>query len=289
MLRQLAYGGGVEILRARADSSGMVYAMNLGLALTDDSGPRLAMSHMRYPERRLETDSASRWFTAAGFTPSYVGHAGVGASFEAGDAFPFAGSLIVGCGLRTDELALKHLAADFDIAVVGLRINHPGLYHLDVAFCPLDERRALVCPAALDEASAAALLELVPEPLILTEAEGLTFCANSVVVGSSVVMPACPDRVRAKLEAWGFEVAVVDVSEFLKGGGAVRCMTNPLDIVIGRDLDLVEGGEVVFAAGCDGHGGPVAAAGEAEPAKRSSAAQVRKAAESALVRPIRAV
>jgi N-dimethylarginine dimethylaminohydrolase len=81
------------------------------------------------------------------------------------------------------------------------------------------------------------VLDLVPEPLVLTEEEALTtFCANSVVVGSTVVMPACPDRVRAQLEQWGFEVVVVDVSEFHLGGGSIRCLTNPVDVTLGRDL-----------------------------------------------------
>jgi hypothetical protein len=60
-------------------------------------------------------------------------------------------------------------------------------------------------------------------------------------------MPACPDRVRAQLEAWGFEVVVVEVGEFLKGGGAIRCLTNPLDVQLGRDLELVAGGRVTLA------------------------------------------
>ncbi len=94
----------------------------------------------------------------------------------------------------------------------------------------------MVCPDAFDAASARALLSLVPEPLVLTEAEAMTFCANSVVVGRTVIMPACPRRVRAQLEAWDFEVVVVGVSEFLKGGGAIRCLTNPLDVTLGRDL-----------------------------------------------------
>jgi N-dimethylarginine dimethylaminohydrolase len=90
------------------------------------------------------------------------------------------------------------------------------------------------------------VLDLVPEPLVLTEEEALSsFCANSVVVGHTVVMPACPDRVRARLADWGFEVVVVDVGEFHKGGGSVRCLTNPLDVVVGRDLPAVPGGEVV--------------------------------------------
>ena len=153
----------------------------------------------------------------------------------------------MGHGPRTEEQALKHLAADYDIRVTGLRLTHPAMYHLDLAFCPLDDRRALVCPGAFDEASRGALLALIPEPILITEEEALTtFCANSIVIGRTVVTPGCPDGVRAELEAAGFAVVVVDVSEFHKGGGSVRGLTNPLDITIGRDLDVVPGGDVVL-------------------------------------------
>ncbi len=246
-------GATVEVLPQRPDAPDMVYAMNLGLVVgregrvdRADTGRHAVLSHMRYPERRMETGSAQAWFAEHGHSTSYVGRDGVGAHFEAGDAFAFGEELVVGYGPRTEELGLKHLAADLDVIVRGVRITHPGMYHLDLAFCPLDETRAMVCPDALDADSAAALLDLVPEPLVLTEEEALTFCANSVVVGRTVVMPAAPARVRDQLEAWGFEVVVVDVSEFHKGGGSIRCLTNPLDVVRGRDLLAVERGEVIL-------------------------------------------
>jgi N-dimethylarginine dimethylaminohydrolase len=241
-------GASVDVLSQRSDAPDMVYAMNLGLVLSDGLGPRVAMSHMRFPQRQMETLSASRWFESVGMRPSYTGMAGVGAHFEAGDAFPFGGELVVGYGPRTEELALKHLAHDFDVSVCGVRITHPGMYHLDLAFCPLDQRRALVCPGAFDTASARALLDRIPEPIVLSEAEALsTFCANSIVIGETVVMPTCPDRLRGTLEAAGLGVVVVDVSEFHKGGGSIRCLTNPLDIELGRDLDLLPGGAVELA------------------------------------------
>jgi N-dimethylarginine dimethylaminohydrolase len=243
-------GADVDVLDQRVDAPDMVYAMNLGLVVNRSPENRHAvLSHMRFPQRRMETATAQAWFAEHGFTTSYVGRDGVGAHLEAGDAFAFGDALVVGYGPRTEELALKHLATELDVRVRGLRITHPGMYHLDLAFCPLDERRAIVCPAALDDASAEALLELVPEPLLLTEEEALTtFCANSVVVGRTVVMPAVPDRVRARLEAWGFEVVLVDVSEFHLGGGSIRCLTNPVDLVSGRDLPTVLGGEVLLPA-----------------------------------------
>ncbi|MGH3498683.1 MAG: dimethylarginine dimethylaminohydrolase family protein [Nocardioidaceae bacterium] len=237
-------GARVDVLHQRPDAPDMVYAMNLGLALSRPGDPRVALSHMRYAERRMETATAASWFDQLGFATSFVGGDGVGGHFEAGDAFPFRDSLVVGYGPRTDELGLKGIAVELGVRVRGLRITHPGMYHLDLAFCPLDQRRAMVCPSAFDPPTVRALEHLVPEALVLTEDEAMTFCANSVVIGRTIVMPACPDRVRAQLSAWGFGIVLVDVSEFHKGGGSIRCLTNPLDIEVGRDLPSVPGGDV---------------------------------------------
>ncbi|MDQ3629099.1 MAG: arginine deiminase family protein [Actinomycetota bacterium] len=238
-------GARVDVLPQRLDSPDMVYAMNLGFALRDGQDQRLVMSHMRFAQRRHEGLSAAPWFDRHGYRTSWVGADGFGAFFEAGDAFPFGDALVVGYGKRTDELGLKAVATELGVRVRGLRIVHPAMYHLDLAFCPLSTTQALVCTDALDKESAAAVLDLVPDPLVLSEQEALTFCANSVVVGRTVVMPACPPRVRTQLEAWGFDIVIVDVSEFHKGGGSIRCLTNPTDITLRRDLPSVLGGEVV--------------------------------------------
>ncbi len=241
-------GGTVEVVPQRPDAPDMVYAMNLGLGIVRPAGAHVVMSHMRYAERRMEAESAQPWFERSGRTTSYVGRDGVGAHLEAGDVFAWGGGLVAGYGPRTEELALKHLATDLGVRVHGVRIVHPAMYHLDLAFCPLDDHHAMVAPGAFDDASAAALTGLVPEPLVLTDDEALTtFCANSIVVGRTVVMPAgAPDRVKAQLVAWDFDVVEVDVSEFHKGGGSVRCLTNPVDITLGRDVPLVSGGQVVL-------------------------------------------
>ncbi len=242
-------GGTVEVVPQRPDAPDMVYAMNLGLGLVRPDGrPHVVMSHMRYAERRMETQSAQPWFERSGRSTSYVGRDGVGAHLEAGDVFAWGDALVAGYGPRTEELALKHLAVDLGVRVRGFRITHPAMYHLDLAFCPLDDRHAMVAPGAFDRASAVALLELVPEPLVLTDDEALSsFCANSIVIGRTVVMPAgVPERVTAQLADWDFDVVEVDVSEFHKGGGSIRCLTNPVDVTLARDLPVTAGGEVVL-------------------------------------------
>jgi N-dimethylarginine dimethylaminohydrolase len=242
-------GARVEVLPGRAGASDMVYAMNLGLVdagTTAGGRPRVVLSHMRHPQRRMETRDAAAWFSAAGYEVLTLGADGVGPHLEAGDAFPYADALVVAVGPRTGEEALRPLAAALDVRVRGLRLVHPALYHLDLAFCPLDASSALVAPAAFDAASSAALLDLVPDPVLLDVEEAFRFVANSVVVDRTVVMPACPERVRRELKRRGFEVLIVALDELHKGGGSARCLTNPLDWHL--DAARLPGGAVVLPA-----------------------------------------
>ena len=218
-------GAEVERIDQLPDAPDMVYAMNYGLV----DGDHVAISAFRHPQRRAEARSAEAWFSGRGFRTSMVA-AGNDLAFEAGDAFLFGDSLVVAHGPRTDVASHARLADVLGVRVASVGLVHPALYHLDLSFCPLDETRAIVAPLAWDAAGLATVQALVREPLIIDEGEAFTFCANSVVVGDVVVMPAgVPTRVARRLEAWGFQVVTVDVSELHKGGGSIRCMTLPLD------------------------------------------------------------
>ena len=242
-LRQaiVAAGGQVEVLEQRPDSPDMVYAMNLALA----AGPhRAVLSHMRFALRRKESVTAARWLRTHGFDLTRTGRDGVGPHFESGDAFGFGDALVVGYGPRTEADALKYIATEWGIRVRGLRIVDQGMYHLDLAFCPIDSDHALVYPPAFDQAGQAALATIVPEPIVLTDDEAFAFSANSIVVNQTVIMPACSDRLRHLLTGLGLRVVVLDLSEFHKGGGSIRCLTNPLDFDL--SAAVLPGGEVVL-------------------------------------------
>lgn len=221
-------GAEVERIAQLPGTPDMVYAMNYGLV----DGDHVAITSFRFDERKPEAEAAEWWFGEAGLRTTRVADAGVG-SFEAGDAFLFGGSLVVTNGPRTDLATHAVLSRALGVRVASVGVIHPALYHLDLSFCPLDETRAIVAPSAFDAAGRATVAELVPQPLVIDEDEAFTFCANSVVVGEVVVMPAgVPLRVARQLEAWGFAIETVDVSELHKGGGSVRCMTLPLDTVL---------------------------------------------------------
>ena len=236
-------GGTVEVLEQRPDSPDMVYAMNVGLATADG---RAMLSHMRFEPRRKESLSAAEWFTTNGFALSRTGSEGVGPHFESGDAFVFGDALVVGYGHRSEALALKHLATEWNIRVRGLRIAHEGMYHLDLPFCPVDSTHAMVYPPAFDAASRVQLEQIVPDPIVLTDEEAFAFSGNSLVVDETIIMPACSPRLRELLTGLGLRVVVLDLSEFHKGGGSARCLTNPLDFDLAAAS--VAGGEVVLPA-----------------------------------------
>ncbi len=187
-------------------------------------------SHFRHVQRQRETDVFATWFEQAGWEvrrlPTAIAHEG------AGDALPFAGVLLSGYRPRSDVAAAADLSRLLDVPVRTIELVDERLYHLDLTFCPLDERHAMCAPLGWDRYGVAVVEALVPEPLWLHDDEALAFCANSVVVGRIIVMPACPPRVGRILEQWGFDVVVCPVDEFLKAGGGCRCLTLALDVAL---------------------------------------------------------
>ncbi|WP_370328182.1 dimethylarginine dimethylaminohydrolase family protein [Euzebya sp.] len=221
-------GAEVEVVEAVPDLPDMVFTANAGLV----DGATFIAGRMRWPERAGETDRFAAWAAAHDLA---VAHLPDGAVLEGlGDCLPLGEVLVAGHGQRSTTSAHAFVSGWTGREVVGVELADPRWYHVDLTLCPLDRRRAIVFPDAYDAAGARAVMAQIPEPLVLDADQAATFAANSAVVGRTVVMPACPPPVGRALEAWGFDVVVVDVGEFTKAGGAVRCLTLPLDTRLTR-------------------------------------------------------
>jgi N-dimethylarginine dimethylaminohydrolase len=221
-------GAAVEVMEPRQGVPDLVFTANAGVV----NGTQFVPSRFRHVERQAETPWNIEWFSSHGWRvdelPAGVAHEG------AGDALPFAGVLVSGYRFRSDAAAHAYLSTLTGVAVRSVELADERLYHLDITFCPLDDRRAIVAPLGWDTYGRRVMEQLVPEPLVLDDEEALQFVANSVVVGSTVIMPVCPPRVGRALERWGFDVVVTPMGEFLKAGGGCRCLTLALDVTLNQ-------------------------------------------------------
>lgn len=232
-----AAGAEIEVIEPQPHVPDLVFTANAGLV----NGRVFVPSHFRHPERQPETPVFAAWFGAHGFDvralPAGLTHEGAGDAL----AFPTGrdadgnqlSTLLSGYRPRSDAAAGAVLSRLLDAPVRSIELIDERLYHIDLTFCPLDERHALCAPLGWDGYGCTVVASLVAEPLWLEADEALAFCANSVVVGTNVVMPSVPARVGRQLEAWGFSVVESPVGEFFKAGGGCRCLTLALDVVLG--------------------------------------------------------
>jgi N-dimethylarginine dimethylaminohydrolase len=219
-------GAEVEVIDAEPGLPDLVFTANAGTL----NGEQFVPARFRHPQRQPEVPHYVDWFESHGWSvaplPDGPSHEG------AGDALPFGRVFLSGYRFRSDAVAHMHLSRLLGAPVRSVELVDERFYHLDLTFCPLDDRRAMVVPDAWDSYGCKVVKALVPQPLALDLDEASTFAANSIIVNRTVLMPHCPVRVGRQLEAWGFEVAEVDVGEFLKAGGATRCLTLALDVAL---------------------------------------------------------
>ncbi len=213
----------VELVPPEKGLPDMVFAANAGLVL----GDRVVLSRFLHPERQGEEPYFKAWFEANGFTVYTLPKS---LPFEgAGDAlFDRAGGwLWAGYGFRSELDSHPYLADWLDVEVLSLRLVDQRFYHLDTCFCPLIDGYLMYYPPAFD-AYSNRLIELrVPteKRIVIDEVDAINFACNTVNVDRTVVVNKASDALKEALSERGFTVEETPLTEFLKAGGAAKCLT----------------------------------------------------------------
>ena len=226
-----------EVLRAHADIAlqppvaglpDMPFTANAGLVF----GNTFVPSRFRHAERSGEEVHDKAWFQRHGFEihelPADIAFEGAGdALFDRG----VARQLWVAHGHRSNARAVALLGSLLDVEALSLKLVDPRFYHLDTCLCPLGGGYLMYFPAAFDAVSVALIERHVPESLriVVDEADALQFACNAVNVGKAVVLNRAGPALRHRLESAGFAVIEVALDEFMKAGGAAKCLTLRLD------------------------------------------------------------
>jgi N-dimethylarginine dimethylaminohydrolase len=215
-------GMDVELIPQLSGAPDMVFTANAGLI----RGDRMLLSRFKHRERQVEVAPFRKWFEERGYRciepPEDVFFEGEGDALFAGD------TAVAGYLKRSDIASHRWLSEQLEIPVLSLELVSGRWYHLDTAFFALTPELVAYYPGAFDE-YAASVLEKNFETIRVAEEEAMKFACNAVVVGKDVVMPAGCPQLRAELEGRGYRANLVELSEFLKSGGAAKCLVLFLD------------------------------------------------------------
>ncbi|MDX2028372.1 MAG: arginine deiminase-related protein [Alphaproteobacteria bacterium] len=203
-----------------------VFTANAGMVI----GNQVVVSRFRARERQGEEPIFHDWFKQSGFTilswPENVFFEG------AGDALLDRGQKLIwaGYGFRSDAAAPALVEKFFGRRTIGLHLVDPRFYHLDTCLCPLEGGYVMYFPAAFDEAGQKAIAAVVPpeKQLIVDEPDALKFACNAVDVNRHVFINDASESLQNKLRKVGFTPVLTPLSEFMKSGGAAKCLTLKL-------------------------------------------------------------
>ncbi|NET42715.1 TIGR00300 family protein [Okeania sp. SIO2B3] len=201
----------------------MVFTANAGLIL----GNTVVLSRFYHKERQGEEPHFKEWFLNQGFI---VHELPKDLPFEgAGDALLDREGryLWAGYGFRSELDSHPLLAKWLDIEVLSLRLIDERFYHLDTCFCPLTGGYLLYYPPAFDSYSNRLIEMRVPpeKRITVAEADAVNFACNAVNINQTIIMNKVSESLKSLLTEVGFNVIETPLSEFLKAGGAAKCLT----------------------------------------------------------------
>lgn len=218
---------GVEVFEMSGEKNlpDIVFTANAGVYIKEkylrpDGQPmgQVYLSNFRHPERQREREHYAKFLIKLGYDcvkfPDDIYFEG------AGDCLTFDGDMYCGYGFRSDVSTYDFFSERKHI----LKLVNPYFYHLDTCFCPLPKGMALIYPPAFEDVSSIRL-----KLLVVPENEAKHFACNAVCIDNNVIIPSnCPETTKL-LEDAGFKVYSTDMSEFIKAGGACKCLTLRLD------------------------------------------------------------
>jgi N-dimethylarginine dimethylaminohydrolase len=201
----------------------MVFTANAGLIF----GNKAVLSNFRFAERQGEADHFRRWFHDHGHEVVVLPETMI---FEGeGDALFSRDALVCGYRFRSDIQAHQKLGAIIGRLVLSVELVDPRFYHVDTCFCPLPDGGAMWFPGAFDPYGQRVIRSHCDPLIEVPEDEARHFACNAVVIGRNVVLPAgCPATI-GRLQERGYTCHDLPMSEFIKAGGACKCLTLFLD------------------------------------------------------------
>ncbi|MFJ6655649.1 dimethylargininase [Streptomyces sp. NPDC091377] len=220
------HGHTVDLVEPVAGLPDMVFAANSAVVIEG----RVFGALFHAPERRPESVPYDTWFKQAGYAVQRPEAVCEGE----GDLVPTGRYVLAGTGFRTTPEAHREAQEFFGVPVIGLRLVDPYFYHLDTALFVLDdgsgerEENIAYYPDAFSPGSREVLARLYPDAVLATRQDAMVFGLNSVSDGRHVFIAPGATALAEQVAARGYVPVPVDLSEFQKAGGGIKCCTQEI-------------------------------------------------------------
>ena len=207
-----------HLITAQPRLPDMVFTANAGLTV----GRQFIPSNFRHQERAGEAPHFAKWMEAHGYEVTWLPE---NLYFEGeGDALFGGDVLFCGYKFRSDIQSHRAIADRLGGLVISVELVDPRFYHLDTCFCPLPDGGAVWFPPAFDDYGQRAIRDHVQDLIDVEPEEAVHFCCNAVVLDRDIVLPEGAPKLVAKLQDRGYRCHQLAMSEFIKAGGACKCL-----------------------------------------------------------------
>lgn len=216
-------GGWVTYVTPEKNLPDMPFTANAGLV----QDRKVVLSNFKHPERQGEQEHFALFFNGEGYKdvlrlPEDIHFEGAGDALFCGDY------LFGGHGPRSSYYAYDYMEDFLDVdQIIRLELVDQRFYHLDTCFCPIADDLAIYFPGAFSTIGEKGLrqrINLIP----VAEDEAAKFACNAVVLGKNIIIPSGCFKLARTLKHRGYQPHFCNMSEFIKSGGACKCLTLQL-------------------------------------------------------------
>lgn len=200
----------------------MVFTAN-GAIVIDST---VMLPRFKFAERQPETEHFRLWFEANGYPSTHMPTH----DFEGeGDALVIGDYILAGWGFRSDIESHQELAELYpDKKVLSIHLVDPRFYHIDTCLTVIDDTTIAYFPPAFDEESQQLLQKTFENVIEVSEEDAQVFGLNTFSDGHNIVMSSATSELAEQYRARGYTVHELDLSEFRKSGGGIKCLTLSL-------------------------------------------------------------
>jgi N-dimethylarginine dimethylaminohydrolase len=225
------------------DLQDLVFTSNLGVVLEHVPGANtVVLSNFTSEPRRGETEVGLQFFRSMGYQ-TYVPKTKFEGEAELKHLYKnvYAG----GYGLRSEWESYDWFERTFDMKVIKLALTDPYLYHLDCTVFPVTSQQTLVCTEFYEDDEIKELEQYTDIIDVPTDAAYAGICnsvrLHNVILNSSNLheLRVGDDEYDSELlknrmlediaRKLAFEVQLINLSEYCKGGALLSCLVMHLN------------------------------------------------------------